>query len=185
MQKAQRQEQQRTAVDRINEAGERRSQQEQRQQKAIHGVLVEGLDNCLVKFSRCCSPVPGDDIVGFITRGYGVSVHRKDCPNYRASLQKEEESGRWIPVTWAENITDSYVTTLFISSRERSGLVIDLATVLAGQNAKIRSLSARDTGDGSSTATVSLEVRSLAELQNIINKISAIHGVSAVTRFGG
>ncbi len=185
VQKAQRQEQQRTAVDRINEAGERRSQQEQRQQKAIHGVLVEGLDNCLVKFSRCCSPVPGDDIVGFITRGYGVSVHRKDCPNYRASLQKEEESGRWIPVTWAENITDSYVTTLFISSRERSGLVIDLATVLAGQNAKIRSLSARDTGDGSSTATVSLEVRSLAELQNIINKISAIHGVSAVTRFGG
>ena len=183
--KAQRQEQHRTALDRLAEAAERRTQQDQKQQKAIHGVLVEGLDNCLVKFSRCCSPVPGDEIVGFITRGYGVSVHRKDCPNYLSSIQDPQEAGRWIRVSWAENITDTYITTLYIQATERGGLVMDIATVLSSLNAKVRSLSARDTGTGSSTATVTLEVHSLAELRTIMGKLSAVQGVSEVNRFGG
>ncbi len=178
--RAQRQEQQRTEVERLNEAGDKRTASAAKQPtKSIHGILVEGLDNCLVKFSRCCSPIPGDDIIGFITRGYGVSVHRKDCPNYLNA--KEEDAGRWIKVNWADKITDTYVTTLFITAKDRGGLLIDIATVLNGLSAKVRSLSSRENG-GITTTTVTLEVSSLTELRNIMNKLAAIRSVSEVTR---
>ena len=72
---------------------------------------MEGLDNCLVKFSKCCTPVPGDDIVGFITRGYGVSVHRADCPN-ASEEKRKEQPGRWIHVSWGTDTNDSYPTTI-------------------------------------------------------------------------
>jgi len=87
----------------------------------VNGVVVEGVDNCLVKFSRCCTPVPGDAIVGFITRGFGVSVHRKDCSNYLQSLQVPEDSGRWIAVEWANADSDAFTTSLYITASERSG----------------------------------------------------------------
>ena len=106
-------------------------------------------------------------------------------PNYLSSIQDPQEAGRWIRVSWAENITDTYITTLYIQATERGGLVMDIATVLSSLNAKVRSLSARDTGTGSSTATVTLEVHSLAELRTIMGKLSAVQGVSEVNRFGG
>ena len=87
-----------TALDKVAEAAERREQKAAKEGKAIHGILVQGIDNCLVKFSRCCTPVPGDDIVGFITRGQGVSIHRRDCENYQRSLAHPEEFARWINV---------------------------------------------------------------------------------------
>ena len=152
--------------------------------KSSEGVIVEGIDNCLVKFSRCCTPVPGDDIVGFITRGQGVSIHRRDCENYQRSLAHPEESERWINVSWAHNITDSYVTSLAIASKDRSGLVMDIATVLNSINAKVRTLSARDIGAGQALVNVSLEVRCLADLKYIISRLASIPGVSSVTRNG-
>ena len=152
--------------------------------KAAGGVLVEGMDNCLIKFSRCCTPVPGDDIVGFITRGQGVSIHRRDCENYQRSLAHPEESARWINVSWVHNITDSYVTSLAIASKDRSGLVMDIATVLNSINAKVRTLSARDIGAGQALVNVSLEVRCLADLKYIMSRLASIPGVSSVTRNG-
>ena len=131
---------QKNAIDRINEAAERRIK---RPRHAVHGILVEGLDNCLIKFSRCCTPVPGDGIIGFITRGAGVSIHRTDCENYLASRDNPETAGRWIRVSWAENTTDSYGTTLMLLSAQRSGLVMDVATALNSLNAKVRTLTAR------------------------------------------
>ncbi len=180
--KAQKSEQPRTVLDKIQDQAERRAAQ--KEQKPIQGVLVEGLDNCLIKFSRCCTPVPGDDIVGFITRGYGVSVHRKDCPNYLNSLENPEEAGRWIAVSWADKTTDNYTTTLKLVAKERSGLVMDIATVLNSLNAKVRSLSARDTGTGISIATVTLEVKNLTDLRAIMNKLSTINGVTEISRSG-
>ncbi|MCI5753205.1 MAG: bifunctional (p)ppGpp synthetase/guanosine-3',5'-bis(diphosphate) 3'-pyrophosphohydrolase [Clostridiales bacterium] len=172
---------QRTVVDRINEQIERRSQAPAG--KPIRGVLVEGLDNCLVKFSRCCTPVPGDEIVGFITRGQGVSIHRKNCPNYTTSLAGSN-AGRWIPVCWAQETTDRYATTLRILAKERAGLVMDIATVLNAVNANVRSLNARDTEGGAAVAVVTLEVSGLPELQLIINRLTGIKGVTEVTRAG-
>lgn len=168
-----------TVLDKINEQAEKRVS---RPQKAVHGILVEGLDNCLIKFSKCCTPVPGDDIVGFITRGNGVSIHRTDCQNYLKQRLATGADGRWIEVSWAENTTDLYITTLRIMAKERSGLIMDIAMVLNALNAKVRSLSARDVGNDQSTATVTVEVRGLEELKGIINRIAAIRGVIEVRR---
>jgi GTP pyrophosphokinase len=171
-----------TALDRINEQAERRTQQ--KPPKAVQGVLVEGMDNCLIKFSRCCTPVPGDPIVGFVTRGLGVSIHRSDCPNYLLSLRDHGEDGRWIDVSWAGQISDLYVTSLRILARDRNGLVLDIATVLNMQNAKVRSLNARSASDGSVTASVTLEVPDLENLRLIMARLNNISGVTAVQRGG-
>ena len=173
-----------TAIDKMNQAAERREEKAKKEGKAVHGILVEGLDNCLIKFSRCCTPVPGDDIVGFITRGQGVSIHRKDCKNYRQRLNQPEQEQRWIRVSWASVITDSYVTTLTIASKDRSGLVMDIATVLNSLNAKVRTLSSRAIGTGLALTVVTLEVKNVSELRYITNKLSTINGVSSVTRNG-
>ncbi|MDO4991123.1 MAG: bifunctional (p)ppGpp synthetase/guanosine-3',5'-bis(diphosphate) 3'-pyrophosphohydrolase, partial [Eubacteriales bacterium] len=131
-----------TALDKVAEAAERRENQAQKKEgKAVHGILVQGLSNCLVKFSRCCTPVPGDDIMGFITRGQGVSIHRRDCANCQQLLSQPENEGRWVEVSWASKITDSYLTTIVVSAKDRSGLVMDVATVLNALNAKVHSLS--------------------------------------------
>ena len=173
-----------SAIDKMTEAAERREQNAQKQGKAVHGILVEGLNNCLVKFSRCCTPVPGDGIVGFITRGQGVSIHRCDCENYLSHMQHEQNEGRWVNVSWASEITDSYVTTIIILSKDRTGLVMDIATVLNSVNAKVRTLSARDNGSGNAITHVTLEVKNATELKNIMAKIRNIQGVSQVIRNG-
>ena len=172
---------QKNAIDRINEAAERRSK---RPRHAVHGILVEGLDNCLIKFSRCCTPVPGDNIIGFITRGAGVSIHRTDCENYLSSRDNPETAGRWIRVSWAEHPTDSYSTTLMLLSAQRSGLVMDVATALNTLNAKVRTLTARDVDSGRSTITITVEVHDLAELRTIISRLSAVRGVIRISRSG-
>jgi GTP pyrophosphokinase len=170
-----------TVLDKINEAAERRVQ---KPQKAVHGVLVEGLDNCLIRFSKCCSPVPGDEIVGFITRGAGVSIHRTGCVNYQRQRITPGAEGRWINVSWAEHTTDFYTATLDILAKERGGLIMDVATVLNSLNAKVRALNARDMGNDQSTAVVTLEVKDLDELRTIINKLGMIKGVIEVKRGG-
>jgi len=179
-----RREKPRTALDKVSEAAGRREQQAKRSGKSIHGILVEGIDNCLVKFSRCCTPVPGDDIIGFITRGQGVSIHRRDCGNYNNRLKKDADENRWINVSWAEQIKDNYMTTLIITSKDRSGLVMDIATVLNSLNAKVHTLTARDVGAGLAVSSVSLEVRSASELKYIMSRLGAIPGVTSVDRNG-
>jgi GTP pyrophosphokinase len=166
-----------TELEKIQERADRRQHQPT---KAVEGVLVEGLDNCLIKFSRCCTPVPGDPIVGFITRGQGVSIHRKDCVNYKRDM----DAGRWINVSWASQTSESYTAELHITTDERSGVVMDIATILNALNAKVRGLSARDTGKGTTTATVTLDVKNGEELQTIINKLQTIRGLREISRGG-
>lgn len=156
----------------------------QKQGKASNGIIVEGVDNCLVKFSRCCTPVPGDDIIGFITKGYGVSVHRADCPNYLNSMLRPEEAGRWIRVSWAAMGKENYETSLVITANDRDHLVIDIATTLATINAKMRALSVREIEGGKALAQISLEVGGRDELKYAMNKLSAIPGVTDVRRSG-
>ena len=172
-----------TPLDKITEAAERRMAKEppKKSQHAIQGVLIEGLDNCLLKFARCCTPVPGDEIVGFITRGYGVSVHRTDCPNHISGRLNPDAGGRWIEATWADEISGSYITTLKLLGRDRTGLVMDVATVLNALNAKVRTLNARD-NDGEASIMVTVEVKDLAELQQMMHRLGGVRGISQVIR---
>ena len=172
-----------SVLDKVSAAAERREERARKEGKAVHGILVEGLDNCLVKFSRCCTPVPGDEIIGFITRGQGVSIHRKDCQNYRRRKADDASEGRWIKVAWASQITDSYVTTITIAAKDRSGLVMDIATVLNSLNAKVRNLSARD-NSGLALVVITLEVQGSGELRQIMNKLAAVPSVTEVSRNG-
>ena len=148
------------------------------------GIIVEGLDNCMVKFSKCCTPVPGDPVIGFITRGYGVSVHRTDCPNATPEKQKAEP-GRWVQVSWVDSDQEYYQTSLEISAKDRDGLALDVAMALSTQKVKVNNLSARSQPDGYATVYLVLSVKDKSELASVINKLGQIQGVFLVKRAGG
>lgn len=154
--------------------------------KSEQGIIVEGLDNCLVKFSKCCTPVPGDDIVGFITRGYGVSVHRSDCPN--ASLEKRsqpDQAGRWINVSWGSDTNDSYLTVVEVISKDRSNLLLDISAALSTTNTYVLGLNSRSTEDHFAILRLEIRIRDNQQLKSLINRLNQISGVLQVTRPAG
>ena len=152
--------------------------------KSEQGIIVEGLDNCLVKFSRCCTPVPGDEIVGFITRGYGVSVHRADCPN-AAPERRAGQEGRWLRVTWGSDTNESYPTTIDVVCKDRLNLILDISTALSSTNTFVSGLNSRSTEDGFAVIRLEIRVRDGAQMKAIMNKLNQISGVLQVTRPAG
>ena len=156
------------------------------QRKGEHGIIVEGLSNCLVKFSKCCSPVPGDDIVGFITRGYGVSVHRADCPN--ASPEKRaapETAGRWIKVSWGTDVKESYQTALDIYAKDRLDLVLDVSAALSSSQTRVASINATTTADGFAVIHLSIFISDAQHLAAVMRRLHQISGVLKVDRPAG
>ncbi len=149
------------------------------------GIVVQGLSNCLVKFSKCCSPVPGDEIVGFITRGYGVSVHRKDCPNADPARRPPEEAGRWIKVSWGGKTRESYRTNLQVVSKDRPNLLVDISTILSAAKVHVSSLNARSTADGFALTSLAVDVSDSQQLQAVMRRLEQISGVMRVTRPAG
>lgn len=153
--------------------------------KSDSGILVDGMGSCLVKFAKCCTPVPGDTVVGFITRGFGVSVHRQDCKNADSTRYSEEERARWIPVTWATEQLPTYRTSLEISAKDRDNLTLDVATVLSAAKVKVPAISARTMPDGYAIFQVELEVKNNEDLNRVISKLMQIQGVYHVMRASG
>lgn len=149
------------------------------------GIVVQGLNNCLVKFSKCCSPVPGDEIVGFITRGYGVSVHRKDCPNADPARRPPEKAGRWIKVSWGGKTRESYRTNLQVVSKDRPNLLVDISTILSAAKVHVSSLNARSTADGFALISLAVDVSDSQQLQAVMRRLEQISGVMRVTRPAG
>ncbi len=149
------------------------------------GIIVEGLGNCLVKFAKCCTPVPGDPVIGFITRGYGVSVHRADCPNADPDKRKPDEADRWVKVSWVDSSLPTYKTALELSAKDRDGLTIDIAMALSAAKVKVPALSARSLPDGHATVNIVVEVKDKTELSNVVNKLNNIQGVYHVARASG
>ena len=149
-----------------------------------NGIIVDGLDNCLVKFAKCCTPVPGDPVIGFITRGYGVSVHRQDCPN--ATPEKRAAAkGRWVPVSWSTGNLDAYPTTLELSAKDRPDLFLDVAATLSAAKIRVDSITAKGTPDGFAIITVLVSVRDRAELDMVMKKLYSIRDVLGVQRAKG
>ena len=148
---------------------------------AASGVIVEDISSCMIKFSRCCTPVPGDDIIGFITKGYGVSVHRRDCPNAKHASDPSQ-AGRWVKVTWAETPEAMFETALEVDAVDRDGLMLDVATVMTSLRMRIREMTARSVGGGRAVVLMSFQVHSLTELQNVCARLRGISGVSEVRR---
>jgi guanosine-3',5'-bis(diphosphate) 3'-pyrophosphohydrolase len=145
------------------------------------GVIVEDIGSCMIKFSRCCTPVPGDDIVGFITKGYGVSVHRRDCPNAK-NAASPAQSGRWVKVSWAASPEAVFNTSLELEANDRDGLMLDVATILTSLRMRVSEMNARSVGGGKAVITISFPVHNLSELTTVSNRLHGISGVTAVHR---
>ncbi len=154
--------------------------------KSEQGIIVEGLDNCLVKFSKCCTPVPGDAIIGFITRGYGVSVHRCDCPNASPEKQKQPgQEGRWIKVSWGIDTNDSYPTTLEVVCKDRLNLLLDISAALSVTNTFVLGIQSRSTEDQFAIFRLEVRIKNGEQLKSLMKKLNQISGVLRVTRPAG
>ena len=168
-------------ADKIQESDEDIMNRSIRKRKG--GVVVEGIDNCLIKFAKCCNPLPGDEIIGFITRGYGVSVHKKDCMNVLNSPETEKE--RWINVYWANGTeSDSYNATLDIIAEDRTALIADITSAIAAGRLPIRQITAHQLKNGNGNIIVTVEVASLEQLNALISRICKIQGVISAERTG-
>lgn len=157
--------------------------------KPIHrtsseGIIVEGIDNCLVKLSKCCNPLPGDEIIGFVTRGHGVSVHKRDCSNVPIRIADALEPERWINVFWDENVKEEFNATLDLYCISRIGLMADISTTLANMHVDIRSITTRETKDGSKILNMTIAVNGVEHLNNVVKYLRKINGVLSIERTG-
>ena len=143
---------------------------------AVNGVIVEDIDSCMIKFAKCCTPVPGDAIVGFITKGFGVSIHRADCPNAQ-NRDEPHQAARWVRVRWATQEEQPFETTLELDCITRDGLLLDVATTMTTARVRVKELFGRDLPGGHSTFTVRFEVKNVAELESVRKKLMNIRDV--------
>ena len=146
------------------------------------GVVIEGVDNCLIKFSRCCSPLPGDDIIGFITRGHGVSVHKRDCKNVPLDIASSDEPGRWIDAHWAGTQSSSFSATIEIFALDRAAMLADITVAISNMRVMITAINSRRTKDGNCILCLSVMVEGVEHLNSIIAKLGSIDGVFSIER---
>ena len=150
--------------------------------KSSEGVIVEGIDNCLIKFARCCSPLPGDQIIGFITRGHGVSIHKRDCTNVPQVIALCNEPERWINAYWDKNVKEEFKSSLLITCLARVGLLADVSGQLANMHVMIHSMNTRELKDGRCTLTMTITVDGVEHMRSVMAKVSKIDGVLKVDR---
>ncbi|MDD5952799.1 MAG: bifunctional (p)ppGpp synthetase/guanosine-3',5'-bis(diphosphate) 3'-pyrophosphohydrolase [Oscillospiraceae bacterium] len=147
-----------------------------------NGILVEGMENCLTKLAKCCSPLPGDDIIGFITRGYGVSIHKRECTNVPADLSKAEEPERWVKAHWVGTVQEEFVATLEIVADTRTGLLMEVTQQFYNMRVPVHSLNSRVAKDGSTVITVSITIGGAEHLAAVIHRLSNISGITSIRR---
>lgn len=150
--------------------------------KATGGVVIDGIDNCLIKFSKCCNPLPGDDIIGFITRGYGVSIHKRSCTNVPKDISKAAEPERWVNARWAGDIQDEFESTLEILASDRTGLLADLTNQLSSMHIFIHALNSRELKDNNAIIYATITVNGLEHLKSVISRLSNISGIISIGR---
>ncbi len=146
------------------------------------GVVVDGIDNCLIHLSRCCSPLPGDEIIGFITRGHGVSIHKRDCNNVPRDIASCSESDRWISAHWDKAKKEHFISTVRIYSVDRDGLLSDIMGVAYNMRLSVHAMNAHKTNGGNCVISVTINTESVEHLNSIIVQIEKVNGVYSVER---
>ena len=149
----------------------------QKPKKAVNGVVVEGIDNCLVRLARCCVPLPGDDIIGFVTRGYGVAVHKCDCPNV-----KNADPERLVSVHWEGYDNGYFATSLVIFAFSRIDLMADITSALAAMRIALHSMSSKEMNDGCSEVYITIDVHGLDHLRSVCSRLEKIRSVFKIER---
>ncbi len=152
--------------------------------KSAEGIIIEGIDNCLIKFSRCCDPLPGDDIIGFITRGHGVSIHTRKCSNVPKDISTAAEPERWINAYWDNKVQNSYRVTLAVTCINRVGMLADTSAVIANMHVMIHSIFTKDGNDGRSTVYMTITVNGAEHLKSVCEKLKKVKGVLSTERSG-
>ena len=166
-----------TTAAAINE----KAKKAQRGKKDMSGIVVKGVDNLMIRVAKCCNPVPGDDIIGFITKGRGISVHRADCANVLA--MPEEERSRFIEVEWDQTKLDkSYSADISIIADDRKGLLSDISRICDDMDVNITGVNARTDKDGVVTITMTLSISNTAQMEKILRSLRSVQGVTDVYR---
>ena len=158
---------------------ELRKSKERKQKPSNSGIVVKGIDNCLVKLSKCCNPLPGDEIIGYITKGRGVSVHRKDCVNVKDLLT---EDNRIIDVKWYEEAKENYNVNIEILANDRNGLLVDILNVVKETKAKLMGVNTKTTKERIAIMDLNIEVENIEELNKVIRAIKKVDSVYEVRR---
>ena len=149
---------------------------------ATDGVVVEGFDNTPIKFAKCCSPLPGDPIVGFITRGFGVSIHKQSCVNAIASMKDPTNAPRWVKAYWADSVKDSYKAGLEIVALDRNELLRDVLSALADIRVPIYTMNARQVENNCAVVSLTIGINNTEHLNRVVARLSKIKDVLKVTR---
>ncbi len=157
----------------------KQNERTQKRKVSNTGIVVKDIDNCLIRLSRCCNPVPGDEIIGYITRGRGVSVHTIDCPNTKTNLQGEN---RFIEVAWETAQNASYLSDIQILANDRGGLLVDITNSIADAKISLRAMNSRTTKEKVAIINLTLEITDTEQLNKIIKKLRKINSVFQVNR---
>ena len=152
--------------------------------KNSNGVVVEGIDNCLIKMARCCSPIPGEPIIGFINRGTGLTVHRRDCVNVPSDISVSSEPERWVKCHWDSSVEVEARSTIDVYAIDRDGVVLDITTRMANAHVKIHSINARPINEGNCLTTMTVSVNSKEHLESILKLLRKVDGVYHIERSG-
>ena len=153
-----------------------------REPKSSGGVVVEGIDNCLINMAKCCNPLPGENIIGFITRGHGLTIHRRDCKNVPVDIENCAEPERWINAHWDSKVKVEARSSLNVYAIDRDGVVLDITTTIANAHVKMHSINARPINDGNCLTSMSITVNNKEHLDAIIKLLNKIDGVYLIER---
>lgn len=155
---------------------------EEKTVKSTNGIIVEGIDNCLIKMAKCCSPIPGDYIIGFINRGTGLTIHKRDCVNVPKDIASSPEPDRWVRAYWDNSVQIEARSTLDVYAINRDGVVLDIATKMANAHIKIYSINARPVDDLNCLTTMTVSVNSKEHLDSIVKLLKKVEGVYHIER---
>lgn len=154
--------------------------------KSNSGIVVDGEHGCLVKFAKCCNPLPGDPVVGFITKGFGISIHKANCPNALAGMKSAENADRWVKASWEGNGGSNgggvYETILQIHVTDRLGIIADVTAALADMKVPILFINSQKSSNGRGMINLKVSCRNIAHYQLIVDRLKTLDGVEDIVR---